>query len=155
VERDLLQIHVNGSLVSTLRSLTEFAGYVAFQSNKGNGIEFQNLQVRMLPSAKEPFGQGAYPIKEVGGAPEVLRRTKPFYPMEPHRAGIQGTVRLEAVIEADGTIGDVRVAKPLHSDLDEAAIACVRQWRFKPGTSSGSPVPVIATMEISFELTNR
>ena len=61
--------------------------------------------------------------------------------------------QLELVVEATGSVGDVRVVKSLHPDLDEAAIASARQWRFTPGTSAGQSIPVIVTMEVSFRRT--
>jgi TonB family protein len=152
-ERDAFEISVNGALVSSLGSVTELAGYVAFHANGGTGIEFRNIQVSAIPTAKEPFGQGAHRLSEGGiELPKLVNQSKPFYPKEPHDAGIQGAVGLEVVIEADGSVGDVRVTNPVHRDLNEAAIACVRQWRFVPGKVSGSPVPVIATIEVSFVL---
>jgi hypothetical protein len=95
-ERDVLQIYVNAALVSTVRSLTELAGYFAFESNKGKGIEFRNLQVSTIPTAKEPFGQGAHRLSGRGvEPPRLVSQSKPFYPKEPHDARIQGTVTLE------------------------------------------------------------
>ncbi len=36
--------------------------------------------------------------------------------------------------------------------LDEKAIEAVRQWRFKPGTRGGQPVPVHARVDVNFRL---
>jgi TonB family protein len=151
-ERDTLTARINGITVSSAESLDEFTGYLALQA-KG-GIEFRNLVVERLPSASEPFGQGARGAKEPGVTlPRPLKTAKPFYPREAHGAGIQGVVGLELVVEATGSVGDVRVVKPLHPDLDEAAIASARQWQFTPGTSAGQSIPVIVTMDVSFRLT--
>ena len=59
---------------------------------------------------------------------------------------------LELVVDSNGSVGDTRVAKSLHPDLDEAAIGSARKWRFSPGTKSGQPVPVIVMMDVSFQL---
>ena len=85
--------------------------------------------------------------------PRPTRMAKPFYPLAPHDAWIQGTVRLEAVVEPNGVVGDVRVLKSLDPDLDEAAIASARQSRFKPGSKSRQEVAVIVEMEVSFTRT--
>jgi TonB family protein len=36
--------------------------------------------------------------------------------------------------------------------LDDEAIKAARQWRFKPGTRFGQPVPVLVEIEMSFRL---
>ena len=70
------------------------------------------------------------------------------------KARIQGSVVLEAVVLADGTVGDVRVMRSLDRDtgLDQAAVRAAREWRFEPGTLLGNPVPVIVILDLSFRL---
>ena len=54
----------------------------------------------------------------------------------------------------DGTVGDVSVVRSLDSTfgLDEEAMKAARQWRFRPGTRLGEPVPVIITIELDVHL---
>jgi TonB family protein len=54
----------------------------------------------------------------------------------------------------DGTIGNVQITKSLDSTfgLDQEAIKAAKQWRFKPGTRMGEPVPVLVTIELTFTL---
>jgi TonB family protein len=154
VKRSKLEVRVNGALVSEADDLDEFTGYVALQASRGR-IEFRNVRAAREPSANDPFGQGAYRVSEPDvTTPKVLRSVSPFYPIEPHAAKVQGVVQLELVVDSSGLAGDIRVLKPLHPDLDEAAIAAARQWRFSPATKAGQIVPVIVTMEISFQLRN-
>jgi TonB family protein len=151
--RDTIIVRVNGAAVSTVQGLDEFAGYIALQSSRGSGIEFRNLRAESLPPAQEPFGRNAYRTSESGvELPRAVARAQPFYPREPHGQGIQGTVKLEVVIERTGSVGDVRVIKSLHPDLDQAAIASARKWRFTPGTKDGQSVDVIVTMDVEFLL---
>jgi TonB family protein len=152
-DRARLSVRVNGALVTEAQALDEFTGYVALQVSRG-GIVFQNLRAARQPSASDSFGQGAYRASEPGIVkPRALETAKPFYPREPHDTGIQGNVSLELVVDSSGSVGDIRIAKSLHPDLDEAAIGSARKWRFSPGTKSGQPVPVIVTMDVSFRLT--
>jgi TonB family protein len=69
-------------------------------------------------------------------------------------AKIQGVVVLDAVVEADGTVGDVTVARSLDAEygLDEESIKAARQWRFEPGERDGKPVAVLVTVELTFTL---
>ena len=152
-ERDRLTVSVNGMMVSSAEHLDEFTGYIALQARR-EGIEFRNLHIERIPAAAAPFGRGAYPVEEPEVTPpRPTRMAKPFYPRAPHDAWVQGTVRLEAVVEPNGVVGDVRVVKSLDPDLDEAAIASTRQWRFKPGKKSGQEVAVIVEIDVSFERT--
>jgi protein TonB len=70
------------------------------------------------------------------------------------RAKIQGTVLVECIVKPDGTVGDVQVIRSLDSTfgLDQEAIKAARQWRFRPGTLRGEPVPVTITIELTFTL---
>jgi protein TonB len=36
--------------------------------------------------------------------------------------------------------------------LDQAALDCVRQWKFEPTQLNGAPVPVIMTVTVNFTL---
>jgi TonB family protein len=70
------------------------------------------------------------------------------------RAKVQGIVRLEGIVQADGTVGDVRVLRSLDPvfGLDEEAVKAAKQFRFRPGTRQGQPVAVIVSFEIEFTL---
>jgi protein TonB len=83
----------------------------------------------------------------------VLREVKPQYTLEAMRAKIQGTVLLDCVVKADGTVGDVEVLRSLDkTGLDQEAIRAARAWQFEPGTRNGEPVPVLVTIELTFTL---
>ena len=84
--------------------------------------------------------------------PKLVHETKPSYSATARNAGVQGNVVLDCVILTDGTVGDVRVSKPLDSDLDAEAIRTVRQWKFTPGEKEGQPVPVQVSVELTFTL---
>jgi len=88
-------------------------------------------------------------------APILVKEVKPQYTAEAKKAKIQGTVTLECVVQPDGTVGEVRVTKALDPGLDQEAIKAVKQWRFKPGTKDGKPVPVLVTLELTFTLRDK
>jgi TonB family protein len=85
-------------------------------------------------------------------APVLVKEVKPQYTAEAMRAGVQGVVTLECVVQPDGTIGEVRVTKALDPGLDQEAIKAVKLWRFKPGLKDGKAVPVRVALETSFTL---
>jgi protein TonB len=100
------------------------------------------------------FGGGPRGVGSGVRMPSLLREVKPQYTAEAMRAKIQGAVRLECVVLADGTVGHIRVTRSLDSafGLDQEAINAARQWRFAPGTMKGVAVAVPVTIEIHFTL---
>jgi TonB family protein len=100
------------------------------------------------------FGGGAFAPGSGVSDPTVIREVKPNYTSEAMRAKIQGQVWLDAVVEPNGTITQVRVAKSLDRQygLDAEAIKAAQKWLFKPGYKDGKPVPVIITLILEFRL---
>ena len=90
----------------------------------------------------------------VGGvtAPQLVYKVEPEYTEEARKAKHQGTVTLYAVVDADGRVSKVQVARSLGLGLDEKAIEAVKQWKFIPGKKDGKPVPVAASIEVTFRL---
>jgi len=94
----------------------------------------------------------------IGGVtnPELISSTKvsPRYPEIARKAKVQGMVIMQAVIRKDGTVGDIQILRSPGAKFgfDEAAIAAVKQWRYKPGLQNGKPVDVYFTIEVTFTL---
>jgi protein TonB len=93
----------------------------------------------------------------VGGdviGPQIVRQPQPRYTPQAMQAKIQGSVTLEAVVRADGTVGEVRVVKSLDPKfgLDAEAVASAKQWLFRPGTHKGQPVDVLVTLVLDFRI---
>jgi TonB family protein len=152
-ERSAMTVWIDGKVASTVRDLDEFAGYIGFESMTGAGVEIRHVEAQRLPSASEPFGQNAHRMTDPGvTGPRAAQTGQPFYPREPHSAGVEGKVLLEVVVDRTGRVGDVRVVGSLQPDLDEAAIASARKWRFAPATKDGQPIDVIIPMEVEFKL---
>jgi TonB family protein len=85
-------------------------------------------------------------------APTVVTEVKPVYPAEDRAAGRTGVVGLECIVRRDGTPSDIVVTKPLYPSLDEAAVAALKQWRFKPGARGLTDVSVRIQLTMSFAL---
>jgi protein TonB len=67
-------------------------------------------------------------------------------------AQIQGVVILEATVNEEGTVMDVRILRSVHPLLDREADRVVRQWRYSPVVLNDIPVPFILTVTLSFAL---
>jgi periplasmic protein TonB len=89
--------------------------------------------------------------------PKPTFQQKPQYTKEAMDARIQGTVLLSMVVQKDGSVGRVDVARSLDAmyGLDESAVSAARQWRFEPGQKDGKPVAVEVQMEMTFTLRER
>lgn len=85
-------------------------------------------------------------------SPRLVKEIRPFLPAGAHKAHVQGVVTMEAVVQADGTVGEVRVVRSLDKKfgVDEEAVKTVKQWRFAPGKKDGVAVPVVIEVEMTF-----
>jgi protein TonB len=54
--------------------------------------------------------------------------------------GIEGKLKLKLIVGADGQVTNVEVLSAVAPELDAAAVAAVRLWRFKPAMMCGRPV---------------
>ena len=86
--------------------------------------------------------------------PELVTEVRPEYTAAAKAARIIGRVVVEAVVEPDGSVGDVWVVRSLDQEhgLDVQAIAAARQYGFKPGLRDGKPVAVAVALEFNFSL---
>ncbi len=98
------------------------------------------------------FGGGAYRLGTGVVPPTLQRQVRPSYTDEALARKIQGSVELEVVILANGTVGPVRIIRSLDRGLDLKAIEAVRQWKFKPGLFQSKPVDVLAVITVDFTL---
>jgi len=86
-------------------------------------------------------------------APRMIKSARPNYPPEAMRAKVEGRVKMEMVVQADGTVGEVRVVASLDRNkfgLDDAAVKAVKEMRFTPAMRDGVPIPVLLSTEIAF-----
>jgi TonB family protein len=69
-------------------------------------------------------------------------------------AHIEGLVKLAIIIEADGSVSDVRITESLDPTfgLDDEAVKAARQWSFNPARKDGKPVAIGVELELRFLL---
>ena len=77
------------------------------------------------------------------------------YPVECEKQGIQGRVVLLIVIDKDGSVTDIKVAKSVHPLLDAEAVRVASSMpHWQPATKDGQPVRIRYTLPITFSLNN-
>ncbi len=75
------------------------------------------------------------------------------YPAYAAKNNVEGRVVLQFVIEKDGRIGEVKIARSADPELDAEALRVVKSMpNFIPGRQDGKPVAVWYTIPISFKL---
>lgn len=84
--------------------------------------------------------------------PEIVHQVQPKYTELARRSGTQGTVIVEAIIDEQGRVTNVRVLRGLPMGLDRAAVDAIQQWRFKPATLADRPVKVYYTLTVNFTI---
>lgn len=82
--------------------------------------------------------------------PKLIHGDPPAYPFGAKESGIHGAVELDVLIGRDGSVAEVTVlsGSPL---LVPSAVEAVRKWRFQPPLVNGSPVEVLAKVEVGFK----
>ncbi len=88
--------------------------------------------------------------KLIGGLESLMADLT--YPELARRAGIEGTVFVQLIVDKDGSVYDAEVVKGAHEALDAAALEAVRKARFEPGLQRGEPVRVRYALPVRFQL---
>lgn len=75
------------------------------------------------------------------------------YPVQAAEEGVSGRVTIRFVVERDGTVSQVTVARGKHPALDKEAKRVVSKLpKFIPGKQNGQTVRVFYTLPINFKL---
>lgn len=80
----------------------------------------------------------------------LINKVIPDYPTIARLAGVQGDIKLHAIIARDGTIQSLTITSgpPM---LQEAALKAVQQWRYRPYMLNGEAVEVETIITVSFK----
>ena len=107
----------------------------------------------LLGDSGRSAGDSDEPYRVGGGIrpPSKIVNADPVYPPEAREARVQGVVIMEVTLNPTGEVSDVEVVRSV-PQLDEAAVAAVRQWRYEPTLVDGEPVPILLTVTVNFML---
>ncbi len=86
----------------------------------------------------------------IGGLGALQRKVK--YPEMARRAGIEGRVTVQFIVNEAGQVENPRVIRGIGGGCDEAALDAVKQAKFTPGMQRGRPVRVQYSLPIVFRL---
>ncbi len=88
--------------------------------------------------------------KLVGGLQSVQENLR--YPELAMKAGVEGRVIVQFVVDEKGAVQDLKVVRGIGSGLDAAALKAVESAAFEPGRQRGEPVKVKMSLPITFKL---
>jgi protein TonB len=117
---------------------------------QGIGVIASDLPVIMTPP-DPPRPTAPVRVADLPVTPRKIVDLRPVYPEIARAARVEGTVIMEAVLDTNGRITQLRVLKTVPM-LEQAAVDAVRQWRYTPSLYGGHPVSVLMTITVRFAL---
>jgi len=134
----------------------------------------------VLPSVDPVFGGGVFGDTSSGGfeglsagtvnsefdqvepifdsvekAPVPVKIVTPEYPDVARRLGLEGVVRVKAIVEKDGRVTKATVLKSNNDIFNDRAVQAALQWVFVPGMMSAGPVRVWVEIPFHFRMNGK
>ena len=100
----------------------------------------------------EPYDVAEVMPELLGGMDALLARIE--YPAIARRAGVEGRVVVQVVVDAEGRPQDVRLLRGIGAGADEEAVRVITSSRFTPGQHGGEAVPVKTVITVPFRLSD-
>jgi len=91
-----------------------------------------------------PVGGDVKPAKMISSVP-------PVYPSLARSQHISGDVNVDALIDVNGRVTSMKVISG-PTLLHQAAMEALRQWKYRPATLDGKPVPMHLTITLRFRV---
>jgi protein TonB len=76
--------------------------------------------------------------------PQIVTR------VDPAPVGLHGIVIVALIVDSNGNLCDAVIARGLNTPMDRAALAAVRQWKFKPALLNGTPRAAVMHVTVKF-----
>lgn len=83
---------------------------------------------------------------------KVIATVTAAYPEHAREAGLEVDVMLDIVVDHSGRVVHAQAVRSGDREIDDAALAAVRQYRFSPAQRQGRPVRVRMTWAVQFRL---
>ncbi len=147
---------------------TTYSDYAAWGSklfprtvnDYSNGARRMELKVSRLAAVSSPAPGPFVPpagAKETPGCQDpVLPKTRKIviakYPRRAQHMRRQGDVLVLAMVGTNGRLQYARVVKSPGPSFTNAVFAALPQWKVKPASCGGTPIPYVDAIEISFKL---
>lgn len=101
-----------------------------------------------LGGGDDPFGAGG-----IDSPPQPVAKSQPVYPSSLLSKGIGGKVVVACMVDASGKVTSAKIRNSSgNRALDDAALAAVRKWKFKPAVRNGKAAKATALVPFNFEV---
>lgn len=124
------------------------------QANVTSQEETQTVKKTVQSSNKEEIVKVAEVMPKFPGGEAALMKflmENVRYPQEAKEKNVQGAVIAQFVVQADGSVGTVKIVKKVDPLLDAEAVRVLKSLpKFEPGKIDGKPVSVWYTLPIQF-----
>jgi protein TonB len=100
-----------------------------------------------------PTGKSGAPVR-VGGrvrAPKAIVQVRPEYPALARQTRVQGDVKIDAILDEQGNVIDMKVVAG-HPLLYQAALDALKKWKYEPTYLNDRPIAVELIVTITFQL---
>src|ERR1700674_5431046 len=111
----------------------------------------------VLNTAAKPVAPGlpgkAAPLR-VGGhvrPPKAIVQVRPEYPPLARQAHIQGEVQVDAILDEQGNVIDMKIVSG-HPLLHQAALDALKKWKYEPTYLNDRPIAIEMIVKIAFQL---
>jgi TonB family protein len=127
-------------VIATLLGILAFAPVIkAQQSTPPVQSSVQN------PDAPRRVGGGVLP-------PVLKKSVDPKYPCtDTGRPRSGSSVLVSLIVDRKGRPTEIHIVRSGGDDFDKSAFDAVSQYRFKPATENGQPVPVKINVDVNFQ----
>jgi TonB family protein len=110
----------------------------------GGGLLAGNTKQPMAPAAPLAVGGDVKPAR-------MLSSISPIYPALAKSQHIEGDVRVDALVGADGRVSTMKIVSG-PTLLHQSAMDALHQWKYQPATLDGNTVPMHLMVTIQFRL---
>lgn len=110
------------------------------------------------PAATTATADAAAPLPAAGctgnacdSAPQLLTGASPRYPYPAGSLAQPASVRVQFVVNTDGSVSDVKTLTTTSKDMASEVERAVRQWKYRPAMKSNQPLKVILQQQFDFK----
>ena len=98
----------------------------------------------------------AFNLNEVDQQPRVVRQIPPRYPFDAQQKGIEGRVIVRFVVDSTGKVMEPEIKRvepeEVEGYFEEAALDCIKKFKFRPAMKGGKPVDCIVNLPLKFSV---
>ena len=128
------------------------------RTNPDQEINLQKAQgkeatLKFVDSRSQPLSNNDTDLSKLGRAvtpPVILHQAQAEFSDEARKKQINGACLVSLVVDAQGMPRDLRIEKSIDPVLDRNALIAISEYRFKPASKDGIPVPVKIEIEVGF-----